>query len=136
MKPYELMVLFHPDLEIDLDKPMKKVEGLVKDAGGEVTASDVWGKRKLAYRINAQDFAVYAYYEVQLPSNGIGKLETGLNIADEVIRYLISNPVPKSERDQRRGEGSEGETDASEDEAPKTPPKVAKVKAASAAKEE
>lgn len=134
MKPYEVMVLIHADLEIDLDKPLKKIESLIKDAGGEVSNSDVWGKRKLAYRIKGQDFAVYAYFEVQLPGPGISKLEAGLNIADEVLRYLVTYPVPKSERDKRRAQGAEDERDEGEDEA--KPTKSTKVAARTAAKEE
>jgi hypothetical protein len=37
---YELMVLLHPDLEIDVETPITKVEGLVSAAGGKVTKSD------------------------------------------------------------------------------------------------
>jgi small subunit ribosomal protein S6 len=120
------MVLFHPDLEIDLDKALKKVESLVKDAGGKVTTTDVWGKRKLAYKIKKQDFAIYAYHEIELPTEVIGKLETGLNIADEVLRYLITNPVPKS---QRVGHGADNETDEDEtdEEAAKVPKSRAKA---------
>lgn len=138
MKPYEVMVLIHADLEIDLDKPLKKIETLIKDAGGEVSNSDVWGKRKLAYRIKGQDFAVYAYFEVQLPGTGISKLETGLNIADEVLRYLITYPVPKSERDRRRAEGGndEEEADQDEEETKPTTARSTKVAAARAAAKE
>lgn len=98
-KPYEIVVLLHPDLEIDLDKPMKKIESLIKDNGGTITKSDVWGKRRLAYTIAKQDFAVYVYLEVELPPESIGKLENSFNIADEVIRYIVTNPVPKTEDD-------------------------------------
>ena len=113
-RPYELMVLFHPDLEIDLEKALKKVEGLIKDADGKVSTTDVWGKRKLAYKIKKQDFAVYAYLEIELPTDSIGKLEGGLNIADEVLRYLISHPVPKSQR-QPRDEGDLDQSDEGEE---------------------
>ena len=130
MKPYELMVLFHPDLEIDLDKALNKVERLIKDAGGSVTISDVWGKRKLAYPVKKQDFAVYVYYEIQLPAQAIGQMETGLNIANEVLRYLITYPVPKS---QRRREGAAADEEAEDNEEDKS---EAKVTAATAKEEE
>lgn len=90
MNDYELAVLFDPGLEIDLSKPMAKVEKIVTDNGGKVTKTDNWGKKKLAYKITGQDHAVYVFYDVQLPSASVAKLESVLNITDEVIRYLIT----------------------------------------------
>ena len=97
MNPYELVVLLHPDLEIDLDKPLKKIEQLIKAQSGKITTHDVWGKRKLAYPIKKEDFAVYVYYELELDPTKIQKLEGNLNITDEILRYLITHPVPKVE---------------------------------------
>lgn len=105
MNPYELVVLLHPDLEIDLDKPLKKIENIVKEQKGKLTKTDVWGKRKLAYPINKEEFAVYVYYEAELPPENIRKLENALNITDEVIRYLVSHPVPVvEEEDEEKSE--------------------------------
>ena len=50
-KLYELTVLLHPDLEIDLEKPLKKVEKIITDNGGKITKKDEWGKKRLAYPI-------------------------------------------------------------------------------------
>lgn len=104
MKPYELVVLLHPDLEIDLDKPLKKIENIVKEHKGKITKTDVWGKRKLAYPIEKEEFAVYAYYELELPPESVRKFESSLNITDEVIRYLISHPVPVVEEEDKENE--------------------------------
>lgn len=98
MKPYELVVLLHPDLEIDTDKPLKKIEAIIKQLEGKITLQDVWGKRKLAYKLANQEFAVYVYYELELPAPAVRKLEKALNITDEVMRYLLTYPVPKSEK--------------------------------------
>lgn len=89
MKEYELTVLIHPDLEVDLDAPLKKIKGIIKDAGGEITTEDNWGKKKLAYKINKQDFAVYVYMDVKLPADAPLKISNTLNITDEVLRYLL-----------------------------------------------
>lgn len=131
MKQYELVVLLHPDLEIDLDKPQKKLEGVIGDAGGKITKTDVWGKRKLAYVIGKEEFAVYVYYEVKLDPAVIGKLERTLNITDEVMRYLLTYPVPKVEA--AKASGKEDNED-NEEEGSK-PARVTK-KAATAAEEE
>lgn len=89
MKEYELTVLIHPDLESDIETPLSKVRDLVKSAGGEITTEDNWGKKKLAYRINREDFAVYVYMDVKLPADAPLKISNTLNITDEVLRYLL-----------------------------------------------
>ncbi|MBP5512167.1 30S ribosomal protein S6, partial [Candidatus Saccharibacteria bacterium] len=39
--------------------------------------------------INAQNFAVYYYFDVQLPVAAPAKISSTLNITDEVLRYLL-----------------------------------------------
>lgn len=97
MNDYELVVLYHPDLEIDLDKPLKKIEKIITDNGGKITKQDNWGKRKLAYTIKKEDHAVYVYYEVQLPTENVRRVEGTFNITDEVLRYLLVKPDPRVE---------------------------------------
>lgn len=94
MRDYELVVLIDSDLELDLDKPLKKVEKILTDNGGKVVKSDTWGKRKLAYPINKKDFAIYVYMDVQLPPENISAIENTMNITKEVVRYIVTNPVP------------------------------------------
>ena len=96
MNTYEIAVLFHPDLEMDLSKPQAKVEKIFTDNGGKITKTDSWGKRKLAYQIAKQDQAIYIFYTVELPGESIKKIESTLNITDEVIRYLITRPDLKA----------------------------------------
>lgn len=96
MNQYEIAVLYHPDLEIDLDKATSRVEKIFKDNGGKVVAQDNWGKRKLAYPIKKNEHAVYVFYTVELPSEGVRKVESTLNITDEVIRFLITKPDLKA----------------------------------------
>lgn len=89
MKEYELTVLIHPDLETDLEAPLSVVRKLVTDNGGKILTEDAWGKKKLAYKIKGQDFAVYHYMEVELPADAPLKISNTLNITDGVIRYLL-----------------------------------------------
>lgn len=89
MKEYELTVLIHPDLEVDIEAPLTKVRDLVKTHGGEIVSEETWGKKKLAYRIKNEDFAVYAYFDVKLPADALLKISNTLNITDEVLRYLL-----------------------------------------------
>ena len=89
MKEYELTVLVHPDLEANLDTVLDKVRALVTDNGGEIIKEDNWGKKKLAYSIRREEFAVYVYFEVKLPAEALLKISNVLNITDEVLRYLL-----------------------------------------------
>lgn len=96
MHQYELAVLYHPDLEVDLSKAEEKVKKLVADGGGKVVKEDNWGKRKLAYNIKGNEHAVYVFYTVELPGESLKKIEATLNITGEVIRFLITRPDLKA----------------------------------------
>lgn len=89
VKEYELTVLIHPDLEADLDAPLTKVRNIITEAGGTIKNEDVWGKKKLAYAINREEFAVYVYMDVELPADAPLKVSNTFNITDEVLRYLL-----------------------------------------------
>ena len=93
---YEVAVLYHPDLEVDLSKAEAKVQKIVTDNGGKVVGTDNWGKRKLAYNIQGNEHAVYVFYSVEMPGEAVKKVEGALNIATEVIRFLITKPDLKA----------------------------------------
>lgn len=118
MKEYELTVLVHPDLEADLDKVLDKVRALVTDNGGEIIKEDNWGKKKLAYSINREDFAVYVYFEVKLPAEAPLKISNVLNITDEVLRYLLVKADEKARQAlaEQRQRDEEAERIAAEEE--------------------
>ncbi len=96
MNQYEIAVLYHPDLEVDLSKAEERVKKVFTDNGGKVVGTDSWGKRKLAYKIKKQEHAVYVFYTVDMPGESVKKVEGTLNILDEVIRYLIVRPDLKA----------------------------------------
>ena len=89
MRNYEIAVVLHPDLEIDLAATLEKVEGIITKNGGKITKKDNWGKRKLAYKINKQDWGIYVFYEVSVDCAKINKINQSLRITEEVMRYLI-----------------------------------------------
>ena len=101
MRPYELMVLLHPDLEIDADAPIAKLEKMIAATGGKVTKRDNMGKKRLAYPVNKQNFAVYIYFELLMEPTKVRDLESSLGIAEEVMRFLTVHKLqnaPKSEK--------------------------------------
>lgn len=96
MAQYEVAVLYDPGLEIDLEKASSRVEKIITDNGGKITNTDNWGKRKLAYPIKKQETAIYVFYTVEMPAESVRKVESTLNITDEVIRFLVTKPDLKA----------------------------------------
>lgn len=126
MAQYEIAVLYHPDLEVDLTKAEEKVTKIFAGNGGKIVGTDNWGKRKLAYPIKNQEHAVYVFYTVEMPGEGVKKVESTLNITDEVVRYLITKPdlkaiakaeEAKAEKAKKAAErGDRADEDESDDE--------------------
>jgi len=96
LNQYEVAVLYHPDLEVDLSKAEDRVTKIITDNGGKIVGTDNWGKRKLAYDIAGNEHAVYVFYTVEMPGASVQKVESTLNITDEVIRFLITRPDLKA----------------------------------------
>lgn len=125
MTKYELAVLYHPDLEADLEKAEQKVTKLVTKLGGKVLATDNWGKRKLEYPIAGSQHAIYVFYEIEIDGQQISEMNNSLNISDEVIRFLITKPDFKArqkaeqmrtKRDQRLAQAQEEEQQKQDEE--------------------
>lgn len=124
---YEIAVLYHPDLEIDLGKATSRVEKILADNKAKITKTDNWGKRKLAYPIKKQEFAVYVFYTVEMPGENVIKVEQTFNITDEIVRFMITKldlkaiakaEAAKAEKDRKAAERSDkdGDDDKSEEE--------------------
>jgi small subunit ribosomal protein S6 len=124
-KTYELMVLLHPDLEIDVEAPIAKVEALVTEVDGKVLKRDNWGKKRLAYRIARQDFAIYVYFELELKPESVQPLDSTILITEEVLRHILV----VHEENPPKAEGKKSEARGAEDEKPEKAETAAKVEA-------
>lgn len=91
---YELAVLLDPDLEVDAEKAQGKIEKLLESSGAKILSSEPWGKRKLAYPIKKQDWALYLFYRLELNGAAVSELERVLSITNEVLRHLIVKIEP------------------------------------------
>ncbi len=89
MRNYELTVLIHPDLEMNLEPAIVKIKDTIEKYGGKIVKEENDGKKRLAYPIKKQDFAVYYFYEVELPTDAPAKIESTFNITDEILRHLL-----------------------------------------------
>ena len=117
MKDYELSVLFHPDLEMNLDPAIEKVKKLIDANGGVITKEENEGKKRMTYAIKGQDYACYYFADVQFPADAPGKVEAVLNITDEVLRHMLVKADPrKAKMEARRSAKAPTDEESSEEE--------------------
>lgn len=89
-RAYELMFIIQPDLDEERhDAVVEQVTQFIASLGGEVTVTDPWGKRNLAYPIRKYKEGYYVRMEMQFPKDGIRELERSLRLAEPVIRHLV-----------------------------------------------
>ena len=116
MKDYELTVLFHPDLEMNLDPALDKLKKIIENNGGKIEKEENDGKKRLAYSIKKQDFAIYYYFDVSLPAEAPAKISSTLNISDEIIRYLLVRVDERKAKMEARKKASEKPENESNEE--------------------
>lgn len=115
MRQYEITVLIHPDLEMNIQPALDKIEGIIKTAGGEITKNVDEGKKRLSYRVKGQDFALYHYYEAEIPGQNIAEIERALSLDEEVLRSLVVSVDPKKVRYEEKKKLREAKEKQSED---------------------
>ncbi|WP_270167002.1 30S ribosomal protein S6 [Paenibacillus sp. SYP-B4298] len=93
MRKYEVMYIIRPDAEQEAVQALvEKFEGIINN-GGEVTKSDLMGKRRLAYEINKIRDGIYVLVHFNATSEVVNELDRVMKITDEIIRYLIVRDV-------------------------------------------
>ena len=90
MREYEVVFVAHPDLdESALNDLINKVRGWITESGGEVSKTDLWGKRKLAYPIRKQREGQYVLLHSNMAPSFGAQLERNLRFTEPVLRFLL-----------------------------------------------
>ena len=90
MNQYEVLYIIVPNQDEEAMKAsVEKFKGIVETNGGEVTAVDEWGKKRLAYPINYKTEGWYVLVTFKAPADLPRELERNLEIYDDVLRYLV-----------------------------------------------
>lgn len=91
MRSYEVMLAINPQLEDEeLDSLLNKLKKLITHAKGEITKTDKWGKRKLAYEIKDFTEAIYVVLNFDADEKIISEFERVVKLEEKVIRYLLT----------------------------------------------
>ncbi len=90
MPQYELMFIAQPQLEEEpLNALVERVSRTITDLQGEVTQTDPWGKRRLAYPVKGFADGFYYLLQMQLPASAVREVENRLKLMEDVIRFLV-----------------------------------------------
>ncbi len=89
-RPYEVTFIVRADMDdAAFAAVVEKVKGWIAAAGGLVTQTNVWGRRRLAYPINKLTEGQYILLLADLPAQALAGLERDLRLSEEILRFLI-----------------------------------------------
>ena len=77
------------------DMSTQQVEGLaesfttiIKENGGEVTKTESWGLKSLAYRIKKNRKGHFVFFNLDAPPAAVHEYERNLRLNEDILRYL------------------------------------------------
>lgn len=86
---YETTFIVNAALEDpDIDGVISKVTGYIENHGGEISQTDKWGRRRLAYPINKKFNGYYVHIVFDASPGTIPILERFLVLEDTILRHL------------------------------------------------
>ncbi len=89
MNNYETVFIANPVLsEAQVQELVSKFHGIITENGGEVTHTEYWGLRKLAYSIQKKSTGFYHLFQFRGEGNLINLLETQYRREEKVMRFL------------------------------------------------
>lgn len=94
MRKYEVMYILRSELEQEaVQASVDKFANIITSNSGEITKTDLMGKRRLAYEINKMRDGIYVLVHFNAEPAVVTELDRVLRISDEVIRFLVVNDV-------------------------------------------
>jgi small subunit ribosomal protein S6 len=89
MRAYEHTFIARQDLSPQQAQALAETyAGVITEHGGEVTKTEYWGLRNLAYRIKKNRKGHYLHLNLRAPAAAIDEIERQERLSDDVIRYL------------------------------------------------
>lgn len=89
-RDYELVVILNPEIGDDaIEGSLERLSQGITSRGGEITETNHWGRRRLAYPIKRFMEGNYVVTQIKLDPALVPELESSLRISEEVIRHMI-----------------------------------------------
>lgn len=90
MHNYELVYILQADLdEAATAAAVETIEKLITAGKGEITKTEKWGKRKMAYLINKTREGYYVLINFTISPTEIVNIKRALGYNEQVMRHII-----------------------------------------------
>ena len=91
MNYYETLYIVHPALESGrLKDIILSIQKMIESKDIKILSTDVWGKKKLAYLIDKQQYGSYVLVQLHSDGSNINKINSELENNPDVVSYLTS----------------------------------------------
>lgn len=90
MTNYELMLILDSTVsDSEREETITGLKAILEEAGAKITNEDVWGEKKLAYKINKSNRGYYFLYDLELDGTTIKSISKEINLDKKVVRYIF-----------------------------------------------
>lgn len=113
MLRYETLLLAIPEITADESSALEShIEKTIKDNGGSLISLDRWGKYRLAYPIEKNEYGVYFLVRFETNQTGNALLEAlrilfAVRYSELVMRHVIAKLKPHQSLEYQRPESLE-----------------------------
>ncbi len=92
MANYELMMILNPSVgEENITASIDAVKKELSNAEAKIVKEDVWGEKKLAYKIKSSDTGYYVLWTLELDGKAIKPMNNTFNLDGNIWRYMFVN---------------------------------------------
>ena len=89
MPYYECVYIARSDIAASqVDTLTADLKKIVDDNGGEVTKTEYWGLKSLAYRIKKNRKGHYSLLNLDAPADALKEMERNMRLNEDIIRYM------------------------------------------------
>ncbi|MCX6023605.1 MAG: 30S ribosomal protein S6 [Chloroflexi bacterium] len=90
MRDYELLMVVSPEVGEDrMPEVLERLQKSVVDRGGEITNTNPWGRRRLAYPIKRFLEGQYVLTNLKMDPIRANEVEATLRLSEDVLRHMM-----------------------------------------------
>ncbi len=90
MRSYQSVLILKPDLdEPQVEQATENIANFIKSFGGACLKIEIWGKKRLAYKVRKNRFGIYLNLYHTCENDKVSQLEGKYKLFDPIIKFMI-----------------------------------------------